>query len=90
MLLTPTPYTNWVGHVPLPLVVVAVTVTGPAVDVVAGVALMLVKLFTVTFLAGAVPKLTVVPATKPVPVIVSGVSSGIGPEVLDRLPTVTP
>jgi hypothetical protein len=57
---------------------VTVTVTAPALP--AGVvAVMLVLLTTATFVAAALPNVTVAPATKFVPVIVTAVPPSVDP-----------
>ena len=64
----------------LPLCPLTVTVTVAAPAVPAGVvAVMVVLLTTVTFVAAAEPKLTVAPEAKLVPVIVTEVPPAIGP-----------
>ena len=74
-------------NVPLKPFTVTVTVTGPAVP--AGVvAVIWVALTTTTFVAAAVPKVTVAPEAKLVPVIVTAVPPAVGPPCGDTLLTV--
>jgi hypothetical protein len=66
---------------------VTVTVTAPALP--AGVVAVIdVLLTTTTFVAAFVPNVTVAPATKFVPVIVTGVPPPVGPLFGDTLLTV--
>jgi hypothetical protein len=66
---------------------VTVTVTAPAVP--AGVvAVMVVPFTTVTFVAAVLPNVTVAPAAKLVPVIVTAVPPAIDPLFGLTLPTV--
>jgi hypothetical protein len=65
-------------RLPLKAFTVTVTVTAPALP--AGVlAVIWVPLTTATFVAAAVPKVTVAPAAKFVPVIVTDVPPDVGP-----------
>jgi len=60
------------------LLLVTVTVTAPALP--AGVvAVIEVPLTTTTLVAAALPNVTVAPAAKPVPVIVTPVPPAVGP-----------
>jgi hypothetical protein len=66
---------------------VTVTVTGPALPT--GVVAVIVVLFaTTTFVADALPNVTVAPAKKFVPVIVTAVPPAVGPLFGLTLPTV--
>ena len=66
--------------VKLPLCPLTVTVTVTAPTVPAGVvAVMLVLLTTITFVAAAAPNVTVAPVTKFVPVIVTAVPPPVDP-----------
>ena len=63
-----------------PSLLVTTTFTAPAAC--AGVVAVIdVALTTTTPVAGVPPRLTVAPATKPVPVIVTGVPPAVGPLV---------
>ena len=73
-----TTYVKPLARLPLCPLLVTVTVTAPALP--AGVvAVMLVLLTTVTFVAAAVPKVTVAPAAKFVPVMVTPVPPAVEP-----------
>jgi hypothetical protein len=70
-----------------PLLLVTVAVTAPAAC--AGVvAVIVVLLATTTFVAAVPPNVTVAPAAKFVPVIVTAVPPAIGPLLGDTLVTV--
>jgi len=72
----------------LPLCPFAVTVTVTAPALPAGVVAVMVVLFTTTtFAAAALPKVTVAPAAKFVPVIVTAVPPATGPLFGDILVT---
>ena len=79
---------NPLARLPLcPLALVTVTVTAPALP--AGVVAVMVVLFTTTTLVAACPpKVTVAPAAKFVPVIVTAVPPATGPLLGDTLLTV--
>ena len=79
---------NPLARLPLcPLGLVAVTVTAPALP--AGVvAVMLVLLATITFVAAVPPNVTVAPATKFVPLIVTAVPPAVEPLLGETLLTV--
>ena len=66
---------------------VTVTVTVPALPV-GVVAVIVVPFTTVTFVAAVPPNVTVAPATKFVPVIVTAVPPATGPTLGDTLLTV--
>jgi hypothetical protein len=61
-----------------PLLFVTVTLTAPA-EPAGVVAVIWVELTTVTAVAAALPKVTVAPARKPVPVRVTAVPPAVGP-----------
>jgi hypothetical protein len=78
---------NPLARLPLWLFTVTVTVTAPALP--AGVvAVMLVLLTTTTFVAAALPNVTVAPEAKFVPVIVTEVPPAATPLFGDTLVTV--
>jgi len=79
---------NALAKLPLsPLLLVTVTVTEPALPT--GVVAVMVVLFTTTTLvAAAAPNVTVAPAAKFVPVIVTAVPPATGPPFGDPLLTV--
>jgi hypothetical protein len=82
-----TTYVNALARLPLCPLTVTVSVTAPALP--AGVvAVMLVLLTTTTFVAAALPNVTVAPAAKFVPVIVTAVPPVVGPLLGDTLLTV--
>jgi len=71
-------YVNPLARLPLCVPIVTVTVTAPALP--AGVvAVMLVLLTTATFVAAALPNVTVAPVAKFVPVIVTAVPPAVDP-----------
>ena len=75
------------AKLPLWLFTVTVTVTAPALP--AGVvAVICVALTTTTLVAAAPPNITVAPAAKFAPVIVTAVPPAIGPPLGDTLLTV--
>src|SRR5205823_9167429 len=74
-------YVNSLASVPLwPSVFVTTTLTGPAACA-AVVAVIIVLLATFTFVAALPPRVTVAPAAKFVPVIVTAVPPVAGPDV---------
>ena len=78
---------NPLGKLPLTPLTVTVTVTAPALH--AGVLAVMVVLFTTTTLVAAVPpNVTVAPAAKFVPVIVTAVPPDVDPLFGDMLLTV--
>jgi hypothetical protein len=82
-----TAYVNPLLRLPLSPLTVTVTVTAPALP--AGVvAVILVLLTTVTFVAAALPNVTVAPVAKFVPVMVTAVPPAGGPLLGDTLLTV--
>ena len=82
-----TTYVNPLVKLPLCPLTVTVTVTAPALP--AGVVAVMVVLFTTTtFVAAAAPNVTVAPAAKFVPVIVTAVPPAVVPLFGDTLLTV--
>ena len=80
-------YVNPLARLPLCPLTVTVTVTAPALP--AGVvAVICVPLTTTTLVAAAAPNVTVAPAAKFVPVIVTAVPPTVGPLFGDTLLTV--